>query len=196
MKNKSYTYSLIVSSMLIALLHPMVILDKKVFGIFHDDYEQSNKFGKYYIQKFDSDGNFVTSWGVKGTGEGDFLHPHGIAVDSKDSVYVNDEDHGNIQKFTMNGKFIKSWGEVGSKEGQFKEPHGMAFDSKDNLYVTDTQNHRIQVFTSDGEYIKNIGKKGTGPGEFLLVHDIAIDDKDNIYVADSRDAHPNKVRVN
>ena len=71
----------------------------------------------------------------------------------------------------------------------------MAFDSKDNLYVVDTQNHRIQVFNPEGKYIQSIGKKGTGPGEFLLVHDVAIDDKDNIYVADSRDAHPNKVRI-
>ena len=47
------------------------------------------------------DGNFVTSWGVKGTGEGDFLHPHGIAVDPQGFVYVtnvtnvtNEEKHG------------------------------------------------------------------------------------------------------
>jgi hypothetical protein len=66
---------------------------------------------------------------------------HAVSTDSKDNVYANDEDHGNIQKFTKNGKFVKSWGEVGSEEGQFKEPHGMAFDSKDNLYVVDTQNN-------------------------------------------------------
>jgi DNA-binding beta-propeller fold protein YncE len=41
------------------------------------------------------DGNFVTSWGVKGIGEGDFLHPHGIAVDPQGFIYVTDEEkHG------------------------------------------------------------------------------------------------------
>jgi hypothetical protein len=53
MNNKSYINSLIVSSIIIALLHPLIIIDKKVFGIFHDEYEQSNKFGKHYVQKFD-----------------------------------------------------------------------------------------------------------------------------------------------
>ena len=34
------------------------------------------------IQKFDSDGNFITKWGSKGTGDGEFNTPHGISVDS------------------------------------------------------------------------------------------------------------------
>lgn len=38
------------------------------------------------IQKFDSVGNFITKWGSKGTGDGEFDHPIGIAVDS--SGYV------------------------------------------------------------------------------------------------------------
>ena len=34
------------------------------------------------IQKFDSNGNFITKWGSKGTGDGEFKTPIGIAVDS------------------------------------------------------------------------------------------------------------------
>ena len=56
------------------------------------------------------DGNFVTSWGVKGTGEGDFLHPHGIAVDPQGFVYVTDEEKHDVQKFDSNGSFILSCG--------------------------------------------------------------------------------------
>jgi hypothetical protein len=34
------------------------------------------------VRMFDANGNLITSWGTKGTGDGQFLHPHGIAVDS------------------------------------------------------------------------------------------------------------------
>ena len=38
--------------------------------------------GFNHIRKFDSNGQFITSWGSKGSGEGQFLHAHGIGVDS------------------------------------------------------------------------------------------------------------------
>jgi hypothetical protein len=44
------------------------------------------------VKKFDSNGNFIRSWGTKGTRDGQFLHPHGIAVDSLGNVYVSDEE--------------------------------------------------------------------------------------------------------
>ena len=42
------------------------------------------------IQKFDSNGNFITKWGTEGTGDGQFSNPDGIAVDSSGNVYVAD----------------------------------------------------------------------------------------------------------
>jgi hypothetical protein len=37
------------------------------------------------IQKFDPDGNFITKWDSEGTGDGQFLHLHDIAVGPGDS---------------------------------------------------------------------------------------------------------------
>ena len=51
------------------------------------------------IQKFDSDGVFVTKWGSKGSGDGQFQQPSGIAIDSSGNVYVADSDNHRIQKF-------------------------------------------------------------------------------------------------
>ena len=51
------------------------------------------------IQKFDSDGNFITKWGSSGTGDGEFSLPHGIAVDSSGNAYVADTMNNRIQKF-------------------------------------------------------------------------------------------------
>src|SRR5215203_2578166 len=55
------------------------------------------------IQKFDTDGKFIAKWGSKGSGDGKFRHPHGIAIDSSGSVYVTDMTNLNIQKFTSDG---------------------------------------------------------------------------------------------
>ena len=44
----------------------------------------------YRIQKFDANGTFITKWGYRGTGEGGFQYPRGIAVDQNGFVFVAD----------------------------------------------------------------------------------------------------------
>jgi DNA-binding beta-propeller fold protein YncE len=110
------------------------------------DRESNNPLGFKSIKKFDSDGKFITSWGSQGYGDGQFLHPHGIAIDSSDNVYVSDDDKNSIQKFDSNGNFITKWGSEGTGEGQFNIPEGIDIDSSGNVYVADTHNSRIQKF--------------------------------------------------
>lgn len=50
--------------------------------------------GFHFVKKFDSNGTLISAWGIKGTGPGQFLHAHGIAVDSNGNVYVSDS--GNV----------------------------------------------------------------------------------------------------
>jgi hypothetical protein len=68
--------------------------------------QSNNPLGFKAIKKFDSNGKFITSWGSEGDGDGQFLHAHGIDIDSSGNVYVSDDDKNNIQKFTSDGKFI------------------------------------------------------------------------------------------
>jgi hypothetical protein len=51
------------------------------------------------IQKFTSDGTFLTKWGSSGTRDGQFDNPEGIAVDGSGHVYVADGSNHRIQKF-------------------------------------------------------------------------------------------------
>ncbi len=99
----------------------------------------------FRIQKFNSKGALMTKWGTGGDGDGQFLHPMGLTVDSKGNIYVADSNH-RIQKFDTNGKFITKWGSYGSGDSQFIKPNGIAVDSKGNIYVADTYNDRIQKF--------------------------------------------------
>jgi tripartite motif-containing protein 71 len=42
------------------------------------------------VQKFTNNGTFITSWSSRGSGDGQFISPAGIAVDSSNNVYVTD----------------------------------------------------------------------------------------------------------
>ena len=81
------------------------------------------------IQKFDSNGNFITKWGTKGTGDGEFLHPHDVVLDSSGYVYVTDAFNYNIQKFDSNGNFITKWGSNGTGDTQFLHIYGIGVSS-------------------------------------------------------------------
>ncbi|MFY9299754.1 MAG: HYR domain-containing protein, partial [Candidatus Nitrosotenuis sp.] len=140
--------------------------------------------GNFRVQKFDNDGEYLHSWGSKGTDSKNFAAPAGIAV-KNGFVYVVDHDLNNVKKFDTIGNFITSWGGPGTDSGKFKLPNGVAV-SKDNfVYVVDTGNSRVQKFDTDGKFIKAISSSGTEQGKLLNPLGIAVDDNGNIYVGDS-----------
>jgi DNA-binding beta-propeller fold protein YncE len=53
------------------------------------------------IQKFTSEGVFVTKWGTYGSGDGQFIKPRTVAVASDGSVYVVDGNNHRVQKFSV-----------------------------------------------------------------------------------------------
>src|SRR5919107_504089 len=140
-----------------------------------------------HIKVFDSNGKLISSWGPTGSGDGQFLHAHGIGLDSAGNVYVSDAENTNIQKFDSNGKFITKWGSKGSGDGQFIGPWGVAIDSAGNVYVSDQQNPVVSKFDNNGKFITKWGSKGSGEGQFVHLHDVAVDSNDKVYVTDGRD---------
>jgi DNA-binding beta-propeller fold protein YncE len=139
----------------------------------------------FNVQKFTTDGDFVTSWGSEGDGDGQFASLESLDVDTQGNVYVADYDNNRIQKFTSDGVFISAWGSEGSEQGQFDGPAGLAVDNEDNVYVTDVNNHRIQKFTSNGDFITSWGSEGTGDGQFDQPEGIDVDPLGRVIVADT-----------
>ena len=128
------------------------------------------------IQKFDSDGNFLTKWGS-------FSAVRGLTTDAAGNVYVADNDR--IQKFSSNGGFLTQWGSFGGGDGQIRQPFGIATDADGGVYVADTGNHRIQKFGSNGAFLGKWGASGSGDGEFFSPFGIGTAATGDIYVADS-----------
>jgi len=141
-------------------------------------------YGNRRIQKFDGDGNFLHTWGIKGSGNGQFQVPAGIAI-GKDFVYVVDNELNRVQKFDTSGKYITQWGSKGTEPDQFLLPQNIAVDSNGDVYVADTGNSRIQKFSSDGKFLLSWGSSGLGNGQFLNPRGVVADSQGSVYVSDS-----------
>lgn len=149
------------------------------------------------IQKFSSSGEFIRKWGTTGTGDGQFTHLHGIAVDKvRGYVYVNDDDSGNkhyshVEKFDLEGNFIKRWGKYGTAQGQFIGATYITVDPDGYVYVSDVGNNRIQKFDSEGRFITKWGSYGTGDGQFEYLRGITVHDG-KLYVSDTGKIYADK----
>jgi sugar lactone lactonase YvrE len=169
----------------------------------------------FNVQKFTTDGQFVTKWGSEGTGDGQFDGLESVDVDSEGNVYVADVGNHRIQKFNPDGQFLLSWGSFGSEPGQFDSPAGVAVGNNDNIFITDVDNHRVQVFTNNGEFITQIGwpeeasdreqqeegsseliipagssvgaccNEGGGDGQFNAPEGLDVDPQNRVIVADT-----------
>src|SRR5207247_2634084 len=57
--------------------------------------------------KYGSNGDWVKSWGTRGTGPGQFNLPHAIAIDRNNNIYVGDRSNRRIQVFDTEGNFLR-----------------------------------------------------------------------------------------
>ena len=136
------------------------------------------------IFMYDRDGNFMGSWGIGGSGEGELSGPSGLAFDKEDNLYVVDSLNHRVQKLTKDGKFLARWGSQGCAPGQFNLPWGISIDKEGYIYVADWKNRRVQKLTPEGEHLASFGSPGTGEGELSGPSGVAVDDDGDIYVVD------------
>ena len=123
------------------------------------------------------------SFGVKGSGDGMFEYPRGVAVNSKDEIAVTSKH--KVQIFNSEGYFVRSFGTYGRNLGEFNFPYGIAFDKDENVLVADTSNHRIQFFSGKGKYIGMFGGEGRLNSQLQYPWGLSLDSSGNIIVADA-----------
>ena len=142
-------------------------------------------------------------WGrVDGKGrDALFNFPIGIAVDSKDNVYVADLLNNAIRKVTPAGLVTTFAGimsyATGNADGigedaRFSHPAGLVADSAGNIYVADIGNKTVRRITPDGAVTTLAGldgqsgfADGTGSAvRFSNPGNLALDRLGNLYVID------------
>ncbi|MFK2823126.1 immunoglobulin-like domain-containing protein [Arcobacter sp. YIC-80] len=166
----------------------------------------STGFDSHKIRKITSFGVVTTYGGTGQSGSLDgsllnatFNRPQGIAVDSKNNIFIADQGGHIIRKITPSGDVTTFVGKgvIGDSDGTgttiaFNNPSSIAIDSNDNLFVADTKNHKIRKITPDGRSSTFAGLGVIGSSDdigiastFNTPYGIDIDSNDNLYVADS-----------
>jgi len=140
--------------------------------------------GNNRIQRFSSEGGYLSQVGTAGNNNGQFYKPEGIATGSSGSVWVADTANNRVQELT-GSEFVLKFGGSGSGSGQLEGPAGVAVDSSGDVWVADTGHHRVQEFNSKGEFVREFGAVGSGNGEFNSgPYGIAVSSVGNVYVGD------------
>ena len=129
------------------------------------------------VLKFDKNGNFLKTWGGKGTEPGKFDVAHGIAIDAKGLLWVTDRENQRIQIFDQDGKYIREVKYAGL-------PCSLDIGSQ-YIYMVNGFAGQLLRLDLDGKVLAATGKPGNGVGEFGEAHFIAVSPKGEIYVADS-----------
>jgi DNA-binding beta-propeller fold protein YncE len=81
-----------------------------------------------------------------------YVEAAGVAVDSRDNVYVFNRGEHPVIVFDREGNFLRSWG-----EGLVGRAHGITIGPDDEVWLTDDGNHTIRKFTPEGKLFLTIG---------------------------------------
>lgn len=120
----------------------------------------------------------------------------GVAVDSRDNVYLMTRQDARVIVYDREGNFLRSWGE----DIFTPRTHGIAIGPDDLVYTVDDGDHTVRKFTQEGRQIMILGAPGrysntgydgkshgsvreSGP-PFNRPTDVAVAPNGEIYVSD------------
>ena len=147
--------------------------------------------GNHQVAVFDAAGTRLTSLGMLGSKEGQFLSPLGIGASRKGEIWVADKGNGRLVMFDVDGR-PRRMIEL-QADGEDVVPIDVAVGPKGReLFVTDNASHRVTVFSTKGEFLRAWGGEGEDDGQFRYPATIDIDAVGNVYVVDVLNARVQK----
>ena len=109
--------------------------------------------------------------------------PSGIAVDSKDRIYVADTLGGIVFVFDLQNKSLALLGTQAN--GRLVSPFGIAIDSNDNVYVSDVKLKQVNIY--DSEWNIKAAVHTVGGQELVNPVGLALDEaRKRLFIVDSR----------
>ena len=132
-----------------------------------DEIAVSDNFN-HTIKIFNSDGNYLGSFGRWGSEAGELEYPRGIVFHNNGNIFVAD-NLSRIQIFNGRGEFVRSFGGRGHLDNQLNDPLGLSVDSDGNVIVADRGNSLIKIFSPDGKFLMKIGGQGFFKSSFHCI---------------------------
>ena len=154
-------------------------------------------YGSYYVNQYNSRGEYLRTFGGKGSAPGELNEPHGIWVDtrtrSSDDVpvlVVADRRNNRLQRFTLDGRhvdFITG----------FRLP--CHFDERQGLVVIPDLHGRVTLMDRGNAIVAHLGDSNAPvwnnplrtqprdqfvPGQFICPHGACFDADGNIFVVE------------
>ena len=161
------------------------------------------------VAKYDKDGNWVKSWGERGTGPGQFNTVHTIAADAQGTIYVGDRFNRRIQVFDPDGNLKKiiqidvpfdektarmaigdkpDLTDYKTKGGTFTPgaPWAICITPGPNqvMYVSDAYPGRVYKLSLDGKVLGVLGESGKQLKQFGWIHEMACPNENTVFVAE------------
>ena len=122
------------------------------------------------VVQYTSNGEFVRIiGGVRGDGDGEMDTPHGVVLDSRGRIIVNDSGNSRVSVFGPDGQFIEHW--------PFPSRGGIVILEDDTVYLSDTNAGQVFI-VREGELLDTI-RVNARP------HGLVIADDGAVYISDS-----------
>jgi peptidylamidoglycolate lyase len=119
------------------------------------------------VVQFSTGGQFVRIiGGVKGSQPGQLQLPHGVALDSRGRLLVNDSDNQRVSVFDASGTFVESW--------PYPSRGGIAVSADDTVYISDV-NAGVVNIVKNGRPVDRVSAD--------RAHGMGIDSDGSIYVS-------------
>ena len=135
--------------------------------------------GNHRVQIFNTELEYINSFGCRGDGDSQFNEPNGIAQDRAGNLYVTDTRNNRVQVFDCNGQFLYTFSKKGADSRQLDRPHGIFIGSDQFVYVCERGNKCVSVFKTSGEFVTSFGR-------FISPSALLIDDDGFVYVGEFR----------
>jgi NHL repeat-containing protein len=160
----------------------------------NSDLYVTDGYGNARVHRFSATGKLLASWGEPGTGPGQFMLPHGIAVDPTGNVLVCDRENDRIQVFTAEGRYVRQITEV-QRPTQIVLARGLMYVSElgwrigqrsfTNGPIERDLASRLSVLDANGAVVSRLGGPDPcAPGSFCAPHGLAVDSNGDLYVAE------------
>jgi DNA-binding beta-propeller fold protein YncE len=157
------------------------------------------------VAKYDKNGDWVKSWGGKGTAPGQFRIPHAIVADRNNNLYVGDRTNRRIQVFDTDGKLLRMFTidvppAPGTRAVNGNTPTGerlaAVIGAPNSICITPGPNQvlfvgettfpgRIFKVSLDGKVLGVIGRSGRQLKQFSGAHQLACPAENEVYAAET-----------